>query len=160
MEAVTSISHYISVYAFAALLGWAALSDYRTFRIPNAIPLAVVAIYPAYVLSAPLPVDWIMGLAVGGAVLLVTALFFAFGKMGGGDVKLLSAAALWAGPEMILPLLLVMALAGGAVSATKMAWLYFGRADGGCSSIPGTQVPYGIAIAAGGGFVALRLMMV
>ena len=35
----------------AGLLIWAAVSDIRSYLIPNKIPLALVALYPAYLLA-------------------------------------------------------------------------------------------------------------
>src|SRR5690606_25919442 len=46
------------IQALAALLVWAAISDLRRFVIPNRVSLSIALLYPAYVLSAPQPVDW------------------------------------------------------------------------------------------------------
>src|SRR3546814_2382715 len=51
----------ISVLAFAALLTAAAVEDVRRLIIPNRIPLGIIILYPAYVLSTGAPVDWVGG---------------------------------------------------------------------------------------------------
>jgi prepilin peptidase CpaA len=106
----------IATLAFALLLAAAAISDIRHLRIPNLIPLLLVA---GFMLQA----------AFGGvagmtghllAMLIVLALLmplFALNALGGGDVKLLAATALWLGMAD-LPLLLVgVAILGGCFAA-------------------------------------------
>ena len=62
--------------------------------------------------------------------------------LGGGDVKLLAAAALWTGSAALLPFLMATALAGGLLAALFLA---FARREG-----KPVALPYGVAIAAGG----------
>jgi prepilin peptidase CpaA len=150
-----------------ALLAWAALSDGLRFRIPNAASLGIALLYPAHVLASPLPVDWSGALIVAGILFAVGIVLFAKGMVGGGDVKLLSAAALWAGPHLILPLLIVMGLTGGLLSV--IAWLlqYLQRVRTvGWAALTLPQpdgrvferVPYGVAIVAGGAYAAIHLL--
>jgi len=100
---------------FVALIAFAAYTDATSFRIPNRITAGLAALYPAWVVSSPLPIDWTAALAVTGGVFAVGFMLFAARVVGGGDVKLLAAAALWAGPGLILDFLLVAAVAGGAL---------------------------------------------
>ncbi len=85
-------------------------------------------------------------------------MLFSRGLIGGGDVKLLAAAALWAGADALPPLLLLTALIGGLLALLFLTPL--GRADRG-ARMPkrrraeakshgrtGPPVPYGVAIAA------------
>ncbi len=152
---------------FLALLAWAALSDGLRFRIPNAASLGMALLYPAHVLTSPLAVDWLGALIVGGILFAVGVALFARGMVGGGDVKLLSAAALWAGPHLILQLLIVMGLTGGLLSmivwllqylqrfrAAGWAALTLAQPDSGVFE----RVPYGVAIAAGGAYTAVHLL--
>ena len=80
--------------------------------------------------------------------------------VGAGDVKLLSAASLWAGPHLIAVLLIVTAIAGGFVSLF-MAVITHRRNEKEAASIEKSEnketialskvsIPYGIAIATGG----------
>ena len=87
---------------------------------------------------------------------------FACNLIGGGDVKLMSAIALWAGPMRIFDFLFVTAIMGGLVAAGVLASLHLrrrhlapvGGASGGAGS---TEIPYGVAISIGGMFVAYAI---
>jgi prepilin peptidase CpaA len=104
-----------SLLIFAGLLIAAAVEDVRRLIIPNRYCLAIVLLYPLHVLASSAPVDWTGGLVVGGALLVVGFVLFALGFIGGGDAKLLAAAAPWAGPALLPEFVLVTALAGGVV---------------------------------------------
>ena len=106
----------IATTVFATLLGAAAISDIRHLRIPNLIPLLLVA---GFVLQAAFGgVQGMTGHLVAMLIVLVLLVpLFAMNALGGGDVKLLAAAALWLGLAD-LPLLLVgVALLGGIFTA-------------------------------------------
>ena len=76
--------------AMGALI-WCAVSDLRTYTIPN---WACVAVALAWVVSAAIRHEAAVGpLSIAAAVFALGALLFARGQMGGGDVKLLPAAA-------------------------------------------------------------------
>lgn len=155
------------ILCFLALLAWAACSDAVEFKIPNSISLGLLALYPVYVATATVPVDWIRGVAVAAAVFAIGVGLFARGLAGGGDIKLVSSAALWAGPKFILPMLMVMSLTGGALSVLLLgvSWLQRHRITGAVDAsltadtyAAPVRLPYGVAIAAGAGFVGLRLI--
>ena len=164
MNTASLIVDQLILCSFVALLIWAAVSDLRSYSIPNKICLAIAAIYPAHVLASPTPVDWVAGLIVGGAVLAIGFICFVFKWTGAGDVKLLAAGSLWAGSDQIAPYLFVIALAGGALSLGMMIWARFANSsatEGGpggtrLASLLQTNVPYGAAIAVGGLYVALQ----
>lgn len=157
--------NYAGLLLFAAALVWAAGSDLLRLRIPNPAVLAIAALYPLYALSAPEPVDWPGALAVAGVVLAVGFALFASRILGGGDAKLLAAVALWAGPSQIVALLLSTAVIGGLlamVASTPLRLLLpyvaaAARLDADAGQLFKTQIPYGVAIAAGGLVVAARL---
>lgn len=161
MEVVTQVTNQFCFVLFLAFLGWGALSDFREFLIPNRICLAILLLYPAYVLTSPQPVDWLLSVAIALAVLIATTVMFSFNLMGGGDVKFLSATVLWAGPSLILPFLIVTGVTGGILAVFFMMRMYLPHNDegGGKEFITRASVPYGIAIAAGGMFVVGRLLM-
>ena len=98
--------------AFATLLAMAALSDFRSYVIPNRLCVAILVLYPAHVLASSAPVDWVSGLTAGGIVFGVGLVMFAFRLAGGGDVKLMAAAGVWAGLEM-LPMMLLLVVDRG-----------------------------------------------
>ncbi|PCJ58081.1 MAG: hypothetical protein COA65_08515 [Rhodospirillaceae bacterium] len=155
----------IAIVTFLALLIWAAVGDYYRYLIPNALSVAAALLFFVHVFAAAAPVDWVGGLITGGTVFFVGATMFAFRLLGGGDVKLLSAVALWAGPAQIIDVLLITGLAGGLLSLAMMTTFYLYRPGPAeiSVSVPrvsrGKQyIPYGIAIAAGGFYVGARLL--
>jgi prepilin peptidase CpaA len=64
--------------------------------------------------------------------------------MGGGDVKLAAALALWFPPGGTMKFLVLMSLAGGVLTLGVLAWHRAQRREG------RPQIPYGVAIAFGG----------
>src|SRR3546814_4627991 len=54
------------------------------------------------------------------AVFLTFAGLFAIGAMGGGDVKMIGAVMLWIPLPLFLPMLMVMAIAGGLLSGAML----------------------------------------
>ena len=67
---------------------------------------------------------------------------FVMGRMGGGDVKMLGALALWLPLGTFTQMLVVMSLAGGAITLLLMIEAKWRR-----TSIAAVEVPYGVAIA-------------
>jgi prepilin peptidase CpaA len=130
----------------AAMLIVAAVIDIRTFTISNRLSLAVTLGAPVYWLSialAPWP-GMVIQLAAGGIVFTLLACAFYLGMMGGGDVKLAGALALWFPPAGTIKFLVFMSLAGGALTLGIVAWHKVLRREG------RPQIPYGVAIAFGG----------
>ena len=80
-----------------------------------------------------------LGIAVGVFALFAAA--FHFGMMGGGDVKMIAALALWFPFNQLVTLLVIMSLAGGAITLVMLVEKWVRRR----SEQP--EVPYGIAIA-------------
>ncbi len=152
-----SIADLILAVVFNALVAVAAIWDVRTLRIPNPIPLAIVALYPAHVVLSAAAPDWPAALGLAAAVLIVGFVLFSRGLIGGGDVKLLAAVCLWAGPAHTLDLMLITALAGGAMALAVLAGstgfveAALRRIGAGAlaAALGRRQLPYGLAIAAG-----------
>jgi prepilin peptidase CpaA len=148
----------LTLLPFPLLMAAAAFKDLTSFTIPNTITLSLVATFPIAALACglTLPVVAMHG-AVGLTVLVVGMGLFAFRLIGGGDAKLLAAAALWLGWPALAPFLMVTMLAGGALS---VGLLMLRRAQfrhivlGGPRWVsklaePGEGAPYGVAIAIG-----------
>jgi prepilin peptidase CpaA len=143
---------------FAALVIAAALKDLSSFTIPNWISIALALGFApaALIVGAPLGAIGI-SFAVGLGMLFVGAAMFALGWIGGGDAKLMAAAALWLGLKGVAPFALYTALAGGALAlllvALRSAWLRpfvdAGPAWTRRLATPGESAPYGVAIAVG-----------
>jgi Flp pilus assembly protein protease CpaA len=106
--------------SLVTLLTLAALIDFRERRIPNWLTGGVATMYPIYVLVSPAPVAWLAALAVACAVFLFGLVLFARQLIGGGDVKLIAATALWAGPDHLALFALVTSLAGGGLALTAL----------------------------------------
>jgi len=136
----------ILLAALAAMLVFAAVVDVRTFTISNRLNLTVALLAPIYWLSIALPVWPGVGvqLAAGAGVFVLLAGAFYAGMMGGGDVKLASALALWFSPGSTLKFLVLMSLAGGVLTIGILA-LHRARGRAGRP-----EIPYGVAIAFGG----------
>ena len=103
------------VAGFVALMATAAVEDIRRLVIPNAVIVGLCLLWPFHLATAP-NATMTAGMASIGcavSVFFAGALLFSRGLTGGGDVKLLAAASLWAGPDGILPLLALMGLLGG-----------------------------------------------
>jgi prepilin peptidase CpaA len=141
---------------FLGLLGLAAVSDIESLRIPNRICVAIVALYPVHVLASPGPIDWLGAFAVAIGAFAVGLVLFAAGGMGGGDVKLIAATALWAGPALILHFVAVTTIIGGAFAILMMTRWRFALAhicefvgEAGIRDVfLGRDIPYAVAIAA------------
>lgn len=135
-----------------------AVSDLIRYEIPNALPAFLLAGYVGYaaVSGASLSAFGV-SLASGLVVLVCGAILFRCGLLGGGDVKMLAAAAPWVGWAGLPWFLLLVALWGGALAVVVFVgrllnrgisrsgphwWQRLFRGDGG--------IPYGVAICAGG----------
>jgi prepilin peptidase CpaA len=131
--------------ALAALLVVAAAIDVRTFTISNRLNLTVALLAPLYWLSvalAPWPGIAIQLAAAVTVFLLLAGAFYA-GMMGGGDVKLAAALALWFPPASTIRFLVLMSLAGGVLTLGLLAWHRAKKREG------RPEIPYGVAIAFG-----------
>lgn len=136
---------FLLLVLLAALLLFAAAGDLRSRRIPNwlTITIALFAIPLWLAQDLPLWPDVALRIGVAGGLFMLFALLFNAGMMGGGDVKLIAAVALWLTPIAIFHLLVIMALAGGVLTIVMLV-----RAKVRRSGTP--EVPYGVAIAIGG----------
>ncbi|PCG15239.1 MULTISPECIES: A24 family peptidase [Sphingomonas] len=130
----------------ALLLLSAGIQDARTREIANWKNAAIALMAPLWWVAIGLD-PW-PGMAIQlGVAAFVFALFvgaFAIGQMGGGDVKLIGALALWLAPFRLLDMLLMMSLAGGALTIVFMIERRWRPREG------PVEVPYGVAIAVAG----------
>jgi prepilin peptidase CpaA len=148
---------YVLLLVFPAIMAFAAAMDLLTMRIPNRISIALAVAFFVAAPFAGLSLHDVLSHAAAGAVVLAAAIgLFAFGGFGGGDGKLLAAAALWIGFEGLVMFLAFVAVAGGVLA---VAILFYRRVPA-IEALPvpewalklherGTGIPYGIAIAAG-----------
>jgi prepilin peptidase CpaA len=139
----------ILVVLLACGLAAGAVCDWRSRTIPNLLNAAIAL--------GAIPFWWASGLhlwpgvaihvGVALAVFAVFAVAFYFGMMGGGDVKMVAALALWLPPLAVVSLLVIMSLAGGLLTLAMLIPHRLRKAAG------QPEIPYGIAIAFAGMFL-------
>ncbi len=129
----------------AILLVYAAVVDVRTFTISNRLNLAVALMAPLFWLSVGLPLwpDAAIQVAVAAGVFALLAVAFYAGMMGGGDVKLAAALALWFAPATTIIFLVYMSIGGGVLTLVVLILHRMKKKPG------KPEVPYGVAIAFG-----------
>lgn len=139
---------------FPALLIYAAAHDVATMTIPNWVSiLLALAFLPAAAVAGLSLSETGLHLGVGAIALIAGAALFYMGVWGGGDAKLIAAAAIWLGASGGLPFLYGVAIVGGALAfvlivarrlqlKSSVQWL---------SRLlsPTEGAPYGVAIAGG-----------
>jgi prepilin peptidase CpaA len=131
---------------FQLLLMAAALSDARSYRIPNPIPAALLGTFVLLMLAGGAGAAPLVALAAFGLAFAFGLGLWWFGVWGGGDAKLVAAVAPWVGLAGLPRLVVVMALAGGLLA---LAVLLKARLSPSAAERP-RHVPYGIAIAVAG----------
>jgi prepilin peptidase CpaA len=148
--------------AVVGLLVWTIVTDLRDRRIPNAVPAGIALLWPAQTIlingDAP---SWqaLLGVMAVWAAALTS---WRLGWLGGGDVKLLAALALWAADSALVPFLLLTGLIGGGLAilwsrlvplSAGLPWglprLVHGPPEQGSIAARPT-LPYGLAIALAG----------
>ena len=137
---------YGLLIALAIALVFAAFTDIRRRQIDNWLNAAIALSAPVFWWASGLSLwpDVALQLGIALAAFAVLAGLFALKMMGGGDVKLLTALALWVRPDIFMQLLVVMALAGGLLTIVMGAWHVARRQK------ERLAIPYGVAIAFGG----------
>jgi prepilin peptidase CpaA len=104
-----------------ALLGVAAVHDFSFRTVPNLLCAALLLCGVALRLMGA---DIGYGLLAGAIVFTLCTLAWRFGWLGGGDVKLLGASAVFVAPALVPALMLYTSLAGGVLA---MIYLVAGR---------------------------------
>jgi prepilin peptidase CpaA len=141
-------------FALAApLFVWAAICDLRRMIIPNRISVLLVAVFIVWAALFLTPEAAIWRAGAGLATLTIGVILVMAARMGGGDMKLLAAAAPFvapshAGTAMVLLALCLIALLPPLFAAR---WMLGRRAatPGWVALRPGSRdVPMGVSIAA------------
>ena len=137
--------------ALVLLLVSAGIEDARTREIANWKNAAILALAPLWWWSNGLSLlpDVAIQLAIGGVVFALFCGAFYFNWMGGGDVKMIGALALWLPFQSLAWMLIVMSLLGGALTVLLVVERLVRRKDG------NIEIPYGVAIALAG-LIAIR----
>lgn len=157
-----------------ALVIVAAISDYRSYRIPNWLTFGGTAVALAYALAVPfVPGQGFLWALVGMAIGLFLMLpFYMLRAMGAGDVKLMAMIGAFVGGDHIIPIILLSFIVGGTMAIgfavyKRVLWRMLGNVKsmtqmlilsamtGAASSTSvdagtsGGKLPYGVSIAIG-----------
>lgn len=94
-------------------MAYAMLSDFKSLRISNWIPLALIVGFAIYyfIFWQKIPITQHVIYAL--IVLVVGFFLFAFKLFGAADIKLIFAIVLWAGPQHTIPFIFFTSLFGG-----------------------------------------------
>jgi prepilin peptidase CpaA len=148
---MANIISALLVVILAGLLIKVAHTDIVRYRIPNKVCLAIAVLAPAYWFAqaqgdlSVLKGIVVYQLIIALCVFLLFYISFALGKMGGGDVKLLTAIALWTPLSDLFLWLIIMSFAGALMA---LVFLYMHKVRKQKRRF--LQLRYGVAIAAGG----------
>ena len=145
---------------YAATLCYGCISDIKSLKIPNAVSVILLALFLLNYLLFGAADGLTKHIIVASSALLVGFGVFAAGLMGAGDIKLISALMLWAGPQSGFVFLIVMTFAGGLLASllliTRTSMVVWPSAQ---NYIPSRRLrtwaqrgifPYGIAICTAG----------
>jgi prepilin peptidase CpaA len=125
------------------LLVSAGIEDARTREIANWKNAAIALMAPLWWVSiglAPWP-DMAIQIGIATLVLALFCVAFHFGQMGGGDVKLIAALALWLPIAPLMQMLLLMSVLGGALTLVMLIEHKLRK------NPRALEIPYGVAIA-------------
>lgn len=156
--------NYLTLYLFPAMLLLGAAYDLAAYRIPNWLCAAMAGAYLPVAILSGMPYGAIgLSALIGIMMLMLGMVLFAFKWFGGGDAKMLAAAALWVGLDKsgsmlgILNYVVAVGLLGGVFA---LLLLSFRRVP-----LPATLagqpwllrlhsasegIPYGVALAGAG----------
>lgn len=159
MSGLQPIIATFAVLFYVGFLIAAMVGDVRKFRITNRLNISFAACF--FVFAILLGMEWklILGHAAIGAIAFAVcfAIFFA-GLIGGGDVKLVAATALWLGGAPMYNYVMLSAVLGGLVGIVLIAARFIARRIG----LPKkprwlrgilrrkSHMPYGVALGLGG----------
>jgi prepilin peptidase CpaA len=138
----TALTGLLTGGLIAALL-YATWTDLRARIIPNPLNAGIALAAPLWWWAcgvAPWPGIAIQ-FAVAAVALLIFAGAFAIGAMGGGDVKLIVALALWLAPLDFMTMIVWMSIGGGILTAAMLVRHKLRRIE------TPLEIPYGVAIA-------------
>lgn len=141
--------YWTTLFVLMGLLGWTVHSDLRTRRIPNWLNIAVALLALVYWAAQDVPFWRTLGLqlALAAGVALIFGLMWLRGWMGGGDLKLQAALALWLPFIPLMETLVWISVAGLFVTLAGWAEHRVRNRQG------RIRIPYGVAISAGAAIV-------
>ncbi|WP_230292820.1 prepilin peptidase [Croceicoccus sp. Ery5] len=143
----TQLIAYGLLAALAIAVLYAGITDLRHRKITNRLTGAIAIAAPLFWIASGLPL-WPgiaiqLALAVGWFVF--GAVLFKIGQMGGGDVKLFTALALWLEPSLFMMVVLLTMIVNGV--ATLIVWRGVRRARREGRKVEARSTPYGVSAA-------------
>lgn len=157
--AAMALAQGLALLAALTLLA-AAASDVVRFEIPDACALIILGTGLGF--GALMPgFDWPGHLAAPVIMLGIGLLVFRLGLMGGGDIKLFVAIAVWTGIAGLPVQIIAVILSGGVLALLLLLLRVVAgrvRAPERLPRLlqPGAPLPYAVAIAAGTGWWAMN----
>lgn len=135
----------------------AGIGDFLSYRIPNWLNGIIALSFVPMAVATGMPLDMAaIHIATGAVVLALGFGIFALGLVGGGDAKMMAAAAIWFGWPAVLQFLVFTVIAGGvlAVILALRAAVQVNHDIRGHTwmerwKVAKPDIPYGIAFAAG-----------
>ena len=114
---------YPLLMAFPIAMAFAGAMDLFTMTIPNRVSLGLIAAFALAAIFVGMPIMTIANHVSAGILFLAIGIFmFCMGWLGGGDAKLLAAAALWLGFESVMPYLVMVTICGGVLSVAILVY--------------------------------------
>ncbi len=108
---------------FPAAMAFAGAMDFFTLTIPNKVSIALITAFAVAAAMAGMPLANAANHVSAGLLFLVIGIFmFSMGWLGGGDAKLLAAAALWLGFDSLFPYLILVTFLGGALAVALLTY--------------------------------------
>jgi prepilin peptidase CpaA len=108
------IASVIMLGLVPALCIYSCFSDMFTMRISNRVCLTILALFGVFAIVTTMPLSLVgWHLLAGTLVLCVAFSLFAFGWIGGGDAKLVSAVSVWIGFDQLWEYIALSSLLGG-----------------------------------------------
>ena len=132
----------------------AAITDIKSRTISNKLNLGIALAAPVFWIVSGMNFwpDMVWQLGVAAIIFAIFAGMFAIGAMGGGDVKLLAAIALWLHWLTLIQMLVIMSIAGGVLTIFMIINKKIQKSEG------PVKVPYGVAISFSGLWVVSSII--
>lgn len=115
-------------FVVLCLCAVACITDLRGMKIPNIIPMLVMALFIIFVCVSVLFLDQPISifydeLIVGLVVFVLTFIFFCLNMFGAGDAKLVTAVSFWIGLKGVAAFLFFMTVAGGVLGVIALIFM-------------------------------------
>lgn len=162
----------LTIYSFAALSIYAAIGDWQKFRIPNTTCMALLVLWPVYLLTSPDAGYWPQALIIAACILGLGIFAFSRGWVGAGDIKFLAVCSLYVPPPLQQFFWGGIGVGGIILCSGLLGLRYWQKCRGQTlsflphapelaqkTSYSRQYAPYGVAIAAGCVMVALQLLI-